>query len=120
MTLRDDLWTIRDLAVKAKDPAAIAAVGRLSEALVEAERAEALPTKERVAMSLLATLDPKACDDLRRVPIRDQADRDEIPMLLLRYRDAIGDELADIIDMLMMNPEEQRKVVRLLAEIEAR
>jgi len=28
--------------------------------------------------SLLETLDPKARDDLRRVPIRDQADRDDL------------------------------------------
>jgi hypothetical protein len=35
-----------------------------------------------------------------------------------RYRDAIGDELADIIDA-DDNPDEQRKVVRLLAEIDA-
>lgn len=29
-----------------------------------------------------------------RVLIRDQADRDEIAMQLVRYRDAVGDELA--------------------------
>jgi hypothetical protein len=28
--------------------------------------------------ALLETLDPRACDDLRRVLIRDQADRDAI------------------------------------------
>ena len=70
--------------------------------------------------TVLAALDPPARDALRRVFIRDQADRDEIAMQLLRYRDAVGDELADIIDMLTMHPEERRKVVRLLAEIEAR
>ena len=120
MTWREDLWTIRTLAVKAKDPAAIAAVGRLSQALAEAEPAEELPTNERVAMSLLATLDPKACDALRRFLIRDQAGRDEIAMQLLRYRDSVGDELADFIEMLTTNPEERRMVVRLLGEIEAR
>ena len=119
MTWRDDLWTIRTLAVRAKDPAAIAAVGRLSKALAEAEAADALPTNERVAMSLLATLDPRACDDLRRFLIRDLADRDEIAMQLLRYRDSVGDELADFIEMLTTNPEERRMVARLLAEIEA-
>ena len=41
-------------------------------------------------------------------------------MHLLRYRDAVGDELADIVDMLTMHPPERRKVVRPLAEIEAR
>jgi hypothetical protein len=41
-------------------------------------------------------------------------------MLLLRYWDAVGDELADIIDMLTMYPDERRKLVRLLGEIEAK
>lgn len=67
----------------------------------------------------LTALDPKARDTLRRVLIRDQADRDEISRQLLRYRDAVGDELADIIDMLTMHREERRKVVRLLGELEA-
>jgi hypothetical protein len=37
--------------------------------------------------ALLATLDPKARDHLRRALIRDQADRDAISSGLLRYRD---------------------------------
>jgi hypothetical protein len=37
--------------------------------------------------ALLQTLDPKARDDLRRVLIRDQADRDAISSRLMRYRD---------------------------------
>ena len=69
--------------------------------------------------TLLATLNPRSRDTLRRVLIRDQADRDEIAMQLLRYRDAVGDELADIIDMLAMHPDERRKVVRFLGEIGA-
>jgi hypothetical protein len=36
---------------------------------------------------LLETLDPKAHDDLLRVLIRDQADRDAISSRLMRYRD---------------------------------
>jgi hypothetical protein len=54
---------------------------------------------------LLATLDPKARDDLRRVLIRDQAHRDAIASDLLRYRDERGDDWADIIDKLTMDPE---------------
>ena len=69
--------------------------------------------------SLLETLDPKARDDLRRVLILDQADRDAIASQLLRYRDGHGDEWADIIDMLTMHPEEGRWVARLLGEIDA-
>ena len=62
---------------------------------------------------------PKTRDDLRRVLIRDQADRDAIASHLLRYRDGNGDDWADIIDMLTMHPEERRRVARLLGEIEA-
>jgi len=69
--------------------------------------------------SLFETLDPKARDDLRRVLIHDQADRDAIASQLLRYRDGHGDDWADIIDMLTMHPEERRRVARLLGEIEA-
>ena len=67
----------------------------------------------------LAALDPPARDKLRRVLIRDQADRDAISSDLLRYRDGHGDDCADIIDMLTMYPEERRKVVRALGELEA-
>ena len=70
--------------------------------------------------AVLRSLDPRGRDTLRRVLIRDQGDRDEIALQLLRYRDAVGYELADIIYMLTMHPEERRKVARMLAEIEAR
>jgi hypothetical protein len=67
----------------------------------------------------LADLPPKGRDLLRRVLIGDDADRDVIASALLRYRDAAGDELADIIDSLTMYPDARRKVVRMLAEIDA-
>ena len=51
--------------------------------------------------------------------IRDQADRDAIATEQLRYRDSAGYELAGIIDTLTMHPEERRKVVRLLTEVDA-
>ena len=69
--------------------------------------------------ALLETLDPKARDTLRRVLIHDQADRDAIASQLMRYRDGRGDDWADIIDMLTMDPDARRRVVRLLGEIEA-
>src|SRR6266487_1876179 len=75
-------------------------------------------TKDAELRALLATLDSKAPDDLRRVLIRDQADRDAISSRLMRYRDGRGDDWADIIDMLTMHPEARRTVVRLLAEID--
>ena len=48
---------------------------------------------------------PKARDDLRRVLVRDQADRDSIASRLMRYRDQNGQDWADIIDFLTMHPE---------------
>jgi hypothetical protein len=69
--------------------------------------------------ALLSTLDPKARDDLRRVLIRDHADRDAISMQLIRYRDQNGQGWADIIDFLTMYPDARRRVARLLGEIEA-
>jgi hypothetical protein len=70
--------------------------------------------------AILETLDPKTRDDLRRVLIHDQADREAIASELVRYRDERGNDWADIIDMLTMHPEERRRVVRLLGELEAR
>jgi hypothetical protein len=69
--------------------------------------------------ALLQTLDLKARDDLRRVLIRDQADRDAIASILMGYRDQNGQDWADIIDMLTMHPEARRRVVRVLGELEA-
>jgi hypothetical protein len=68
---------------------------------------------------LLETLNPKARDDLRRVLIRDQADRDAISSRLMRYRDQSGQDWAEIIDFLTMFPDARRRVARLLTEIEA-
>jgi hypothetical protein len=58
-------------------------------------------------------------DDLRRVLIRDQADRDAIASRLMRYRDQNGDNWADIIDLLAMYPDARLRVVRVLGEIGA-
>jgi hypothetical protein len=69
--------------------------------------------------TLLETLDPKARDDLRRVLMRDQADRDAIASMLMCYRDENGQRWADIIDFLTMYPDARRRVVRVLAEIDA-
>jgi hypothetical protein len=69
--------------------------------------------------SLLVTLDPKARDDLRRVLIRDQTDRDAISSRLMRYRYQNGQDWADVIDFLTMHPDARRRVVRVLAEIDA-
>ena len=69
--------------------------------------------------AVLEMLDPLTRDALRRVLIRDQADRDAVASRLLRYRDGHGDDWADIIDMLTMHPETRRMLARMLAEIDA-
>ena len=74
---------------------------------------------DRDLRALRETLSPKARDDLRRVLIHDQADRDAIASDLLRYRDGRGGDWADIIDFLTMWPEARRRVARLLGEIDA-
>ena len=55
---------------------------------------------------VLRTLDPSARDHLRDVLIRDDADRDAIASTLMRYRDENGQGWADIIDLLMMYPDD--------------
>lgn len=69
--------------------------------------------------SLLESLDPLARDALRRVLIHDQADRDAIASLLMRYHDENGPGWADIIDLLSMYPDARRRVVRALGELTA-
>jgi len=56
-------------------------------------------------------LKARLATDLRRVLIRDQADRDTIASRLMRYRDESGQEWADIIDVLTMYPDARRRVV---------
>ena len=69
--------------------------------------------------TLLETLDPKVRDDLRRVLIHDQADRNAIASSLMRCRDGRGADWADIIDILTMHPDARREVIRLLGELDA-
>jgi hypothetical protein len=69
--------------------------------------------------SLLETLSPNARASLRQALIRDQADRDVTASELLRYRDHAGSDWADVIDLLTLNPDARRRVVRLLGEMDA-
>ena len=68
---------------------------------------------------LLLTLSPSARDNLRRVLILDQPDRDALASEHLCYGDANGHTWADVIDTLTMCPDTRRQVVRTLAEIDA-
>ena len=49
-----------------------------------------------------------ARDDLRKVLIRDQADRDAIASQLMRYPDRNGQGWADIIELLTLHPEQRQ------------
>jgi hypothetical protein len=66
----------------------------------------------------ISAIEPSGRDDLRRVLIRDQADRDAISSRLMRYRDQNGQDWADIVDMLTIHPDARRRVVRLLGELD--
>lgn len=62
----------------------------------------------------LARLSPEAREQLRRFLVRGQPDRDHVAQQALRR--GAGD-LADIIDMLTLDDDIRRRVVRLLAEL---
>jgi hypothetical protein len=68
---------------------------------------------------LLGQLTLSAREHLRRVLIRDHADRDAIAMQLMRYRDEAGQGWADVIDFLTIYPHARRELVRLFGEIDA-
>jgi hypothetical protein len=70
-------------------------------------------------LNLLRILSPFANEHVRRVLIRDFSDRNAISSRLMRYRDQNGQDWADIIDFLTLWPEARKRVVQLLAEIEA-
>ena len=78
-----------------------------------------LVNEEGDLRALLESLDPKARDDLRRVLIRERADREAISSRPMRYRVQNGQVWADIIDFLAMYPDARPRVVRLLGELEA-
>jgi len=68
---------------------------------------------------VLAGLPPSGRDLLRRVLVSDHTDRDVIAKELRRYRDQVGDDLADTIDLCTLYPKTRGKVVRMPAEIDA-
>jgi hypothetical protein len=57
---------------------------------------------------------------LRRYLIADQAHRDALALRLLHEGTEHAAWLADLIDTVTMHPNERRRVVRLLGELEAR
>ena len=69
--------------------------------------------------ALLQKLDGGVRSDLRKLLIRDQPDRDAIAEQLLRRRTPGADDLADLTDLLTLDADARRRVVRLLGELEA-
>ena len=69
--------------------------------------------------ALLQKLDGGVRSDLRKLLIRDQSDRDAIAEQLLRRGTPGADDLADLIDVLTLDADARRRVVRLLGEVEA-
>lgn len=67
----------------------------------------------------LARIEPAGRDRLRLL-VSDHTDRARIAERLLRERSEAGDQLAEIIDHLSLDPYLRRRVARLLGEIEAR
>jgi hypothetical protein len=68
---------------------------------------------------VLRTLDPPARNAIRRVLIQDQEYRDAMASRLLDHATDQAANLADLIDMLTLNNDARRTVVRLLGELEA-
>lgn len=69
--------------------------------------------------ALLRRLDPPARNAIRRVLIQDQDYRDAMASRLLEHATDQAASLADLIDMLTLNNDARRTVVRLLGELEA-
>jgi hypothetical protein len=69
---------------------------------------------------VLSRLDPRARDAVRRVLIADDVYRSGMAERLLRQRIDHSNSLADLIDMLTLDADARRTVVRLLGELEAR
>jgi hypothetical protein len=66
----------------------------------------------------LAKMSPRARELLRRYLIADQPDRDALAHRLLAERTEGSIALADLVDTLTMYPDQRRRVVRLLGEME--
>jgi hypothetical protein len=75
--------------------------------------------EQRLRDSLLR-LDPAGRDALRRLLIADSRGRDAVASRLLRHGTTASSDFADLLDMLTLDPDLRRRVVRQLGELEAR
>jgi hypothetical protein len=69
--------------------------------------------------AMLRNLDPRAREAIRKTLIRDQPYRDAMSGRLMRERTEAADNLADMIDLLALDDDRRRLVVRLLGELNA-
>jgi hypothetical protein len=67
----------------------------------------------------LSAIEPRGRDILRRYLSADQADRDALGLGPLHEGTEHVMWLADLIDTLTLHPDQRRRVVRLLGELEA-
>lgn len=68
---------------------------------------------------VLGRMDGQARDSIRRALIADQPHRDAMASRLLRLGTDHAESLANLIDMLTLDADRRRQVVRLLGELEA-
>jgi hypothetical protein len=67
----------------------------------------------------LSAIDPRGRELLRHYLSADQFNRDALALRLLQEGTEHAAWLADLIDALTLHPDEPRRVVRLLGELEA-
>jgi hypothetical protein len=76
-------------------------------------------TDESRLREVLQRLEPDARARLRTLLVADAAHRDHMAQNLLRTGTDAAESLADVLDMLTLDTEVRRSVVRLLGELEA-
>lgn len=84
---------------------------------IEARVSSFWPVDDAELRASLARMDSKGRGALRKTLIADQPYRDAMAERLLRER---ADGVADLLDFLTLNPEQRKRVARVLGEIEAR
>jgi hypothetical protein len=84
-----------------------------------AKHGSALAVNDDDLRLALSAIEPRGRELLRRYLIAAQPDRDALALRLLHEGTEHAAWLADLIDTRTMHPDERRRVVRLLGELEA-
>ena len=72
---------------------------------------------ETALTAMLSTLPLAAREELRRLLVTDQPERDAVARSLLRRG---ATDLADLLDLLSLAPDDRRRIARVLGELAAR